>query len=84
LRIASGDRNQQDWSKHMKRQPFKGKVRIFDNSSLRKIMRAARRGKIPPERQVLIDTAVKRASERRAAYLNSCPVKRAWRSSATA
>lgn len=45
-------------------QPFKGKVRIFPNSSLRKLMRAGRRGKIPPERMFIIEQAVQRAARR--------------------
>lgn len=57
-----------------------GKLRVFGNSSLRKLMRATRRGKIPDERQVLIDAAMERAGQRRAAYINSSPVKSAWRS----
>lgn len=38
-----------------------GKVRINSNSSLRKLMRAARRGMMPPERQVIIDMAMRSA-----------------------
>lgn len=56
-----------------------GKCRVLPNSSLRKIMRAARQGKMPDERQVLIDTAIKRAGDRRAAYINSSPVHSNWR-----
>ena len=53
----------------MKRtEPFKGEVRIFDNSSLRKLMRAARRGKIPAERLGIIQRAVARAATRKAVY----------------
>lgn len=63
-----------------KREPFKGRVGIKANSSLRKLMRAARRGKIPDDRLFVIEQAQKRAAERRAAYLNSCPAKDAWRS----
>lgn len=51
--------------------PFKGDVRIFDNSSLRKLMRAARRGKIPAERLGLIARATTRAAAREDAYLNA-------------
>jgi hypothetical protein len=49
----------------MKRsKPFKGAVRIFPNSSLRKLARAIRRGMVPPERQFIIDEAMKRAAKR--------------------
>lgn len=49
----------------MKRElPFKGKVRIFANSSLRKLMRAARRGKIPDERLGIINRAMANAAKR--------------------
>jgi hypothetical protein len=57
-----------------------GKCRVFPNASIRKLMRAARQGKMPDERQVLIDAAIERAGQRRAAYLNSCPAKDAWKS----
>lgn len=49
----------------------KGKVRIGDHSSLRKLMRAARRGKIPEERMGIIQRAMKSAELRRRAYQNS-------------
>lgn len=43
-------------SKHSAK-PGKGAVRIRDNSSLRKLMRAANRGKIPAERlRVILQT----------------------------
>jgi hypothetical protein len=44
---------------------MKGAVNIRANSSLRKLMRAARRGKIPPERMVIIKTAERKAASRR-------------------
>lgn len=69
-------------SKHQRRDAdgkwIPGKLRVFENSSLRKLMRATRRGMMPPERQVLIDAAVKRAGERQNAYLNSSPLKSAY------
>lgn len=43
---------------------IEGKVRIFPNSSLRKLARAMRRGKVPDEHQVIIDTAMTRAANR--------------------
>jgi hypothetical protein len=55
----------------MKIKPGEGKVRIFPNSSLRKLARAIRRGKIPDERQVAIDVAMRKAAERRRFYLHS-------------
>ena len=57
---------------------IEGDVIIAKNSSLRKLMRAARRGKMPDERQVLIDAAMERAKQRTAAYLNNSPLKRAY------
>ncbi len=59
-----------------RRDPFRGEVRIFRNSSLRKLARAMRRGKVPSERQFTIDEAMKRAAKRWAVYLNSSPAKR--------
>ena len=61
-----------------KPKPFNGKVRIVPSSSLRKLMRAARRGVIPDERAVIIHMAAGRASQRADAYLNSSPAKRAY------
>jgi hypothetical protein len=52
-----------------KNQPFKGNVRIAANSSLRKLMRAARRGTIPPERMVVIRMAMHNADQHRDDYL---------------
>ncbi len=48
--------------------PFKGDVTIDKYSGLRKLMRAMRRGKVPNERMVIIDTAIKRAQDREAVY----------------
>jgi hypothetical protein len=47
-------------SKH-KAKPFKGRVRIADNSSLRKLMRAARRGLVPSWRMQIIHNAMESA-----------------------
>jgi hypothetical protein len=55
----------------MRAEPFKGRVKIDRRSSLRKLMRAARRGRIPDERQTIIDTATESAMQRRAEYANS-------------
>jgi hypothetical protein len=46
-------------------EPWKGKVRIFPNSSLRKLKRAMRRGMVPDERQVIIEQAEKNANARK-------------------
>lgn len=61
-----------DW-RPSKRQTkaLSGKVRIGENSSLRKLMRAAARGRIPDERQVIIDAAMQSAEKRREKYLSS-------------
>ena len=44
--------------------PGEGKCRIFANSSLRKLMRAARRGMIPDERMQIIQEAMQAAAKR--------------------
>lgn len=53
-------------SKHQRWTPdgkwIPGKCRVFANSSLRKLMRAARQGKMPAERQFTIDAAMKAAN----------------------
>ena len=46
-------------------------MKLADNSGLRKLMRAARRGEIPPERMGAIERAMESAKERRARYANS-------------
>ncbi len=48
----------------------KGEIRIEQFSSLRKLMRAARRGQIPSERLVVIQAAVRRALQRSLKYRN--------------
>lgn len=45
-------------------QHIPGEVRIMANSSLRKLMRAASRGKIPEDRQFTIAEAMKSAAKR--------------------
>ncbi len=54
-----------------KSRPFKGSVRIGQHSSLRKLKRAMRRGTVPPERQVIIDTAMHNAAKRAEVYMHS-------------
>jgi hypothetical protein len=49
----------------MKLNPFRGEVKLGDYSSLRKLARAMRRGKVPPERQQIIDQAMKSAERHR-------------------
>ncbi len=57
-------------SKHCNARPDKegkrhpGRVRIVANSSLRKMMRAARRGLVPAERLQIIATAMQSAVDR--------------------
>lgn len=53
----------QRWTIDGKRIP--GQCKIVANSSLRKLMRAARQGKIPDERMFTIQTAMGKAAERR-------------------
>ncbi len=60
--------------------PVYGNCRVLANTSLRKLMRATRQGKMPDERQVLIDAARERAASRADAYLNSSRSKSAYRS----
>lgn len=47
-----------------------GDVKIRRDSSLRKLARAMRRGKVPDERQVIIDNAMASAQRRWQKYLN--------------
>lgn len=47
-----------------RREPMQGRVRIGQYSGLRKSMRAARRGLLPPERLVKIETAQMMADAR--------------------
>jgi hypothetical protein len=54
-------------SKHRKPE-FTGNVKIGQYSSLRKLKRAMRRGKVPDERQVVIDEAMKSAKRRMEKY----------------
>ena len=49
----------------------KGEVKIGGRSSLRKLMRAARRGRVPDERMVVIKAAESKAYDRRKVYMNS-------------
>jgi hypothetical protein len=54
-----------------RRAPGNGRITIGKHSGLRKLMRAARRGKIPDERMVIIETAMRKAAERKAAATRS-------------
>jgi hypothetical protein len=56
--------------KHSKRSrdPFTGECKIVSNSSFRKLARAMRRGKVPDERQVIIDNAMASAKRRGGLY----------------
>lgn len=51
--------------------PNKGKCRIGDQSGLRKLMRAARRRKLPAERLGLIKRAMENAARRPTAFVNA-------------
>lgn len=57
-------------SKHG-RVPGKGTVRIVEASGLRKLMRAARRGRVPEERIGLCVRAMQSANERAWVFANS-------------
>jgi hypothetical protein len=50
------------------RDPFTGDCKIARNSSLRKLARAMRRGKVSDERQFIIDEAMKTARRRLGVY----------------
>ena len=50
--------------RHHRAERFKGVVAIGPYSGLRKLMRAARRGKIPDERVVVIKVAMEKAAKR--------------------
>jgi hypothetical protein len=74
-------------SKHRQFDPETGKwiegdVIVTKHSSLRKLARAMRRGKLPAEMQGVIETAMERAGKRIAAYANSSPLKRTYRTDA--
>lgn len=49
-------------------EPFTGDCKLVRNSSFRKLARAMRRGKVPEERQFIIDEAQKNASRRAGMY----------------
>jgi hypothetical protein len=49
----------------MKSNPFRGEVKIIKHSSFRKLARAMRRGKVPQERQFIIEQAMKNAQKRK-------------------
>lgn len=57
--------------------PFRGAVRIMAGSSLRKLMRAARRGKVPAERIRVIVQAMQSAARRDWVWLHSRARRRA-------
>jgi hypothetical protein len=50
--------------------PLQGDVRLSDRSGLRKLMRASRRGLLPPERLRIIRQAEESAAERRSKYMS--------------
>lgn len=59
-----------------RREPGEGRLSFGWNTGLRKLQRALRRGRVPPERMGVIERAMQNAAKRRAVYLNSCPAKR--------
>lgn len=67
----------------MRNEPFKGRIRPADYSSLRKLMRAARRGKLPPERLRVIEDAAASAAKRWMAYQNSHKLERHFKDAFT-
>jgi len=58
------------WQSKKRREHDTGDIKIRQYSSLRKLARAMRRGKVPDERQVLIDNAMASAQKRWLKYLN--------------
>ncbi|PWT89993.1 MAG: hypothetical protein C5B54_07985 [Acidobacteria bacterium] len=50
--------------------PFTGECRVFNNSSLRKLARAIRRGKVPEPRMFIIETALDKAKRHPEKYLH--------------
>ncbi len=62
-------------SKHRRRDDdgkwIPGKVRVSEQSGVRKLMRAARRGKMPDERALIIKVAIERAGQRADKYVNA-------------
>jgi hypothetical protein len=50
--------------------PFKGLIKFSKDSGLRKLMRAARRGRIPDELLVVINDAIRSAEIRKHVYRN--------------
>jgi hypothetical protein len=55
------------------RSPLNGELKIVWNSSLRKLARAMRRGRVPDERQVIIDQAMINARRRWPRYGHKHP-----------
>lgn len=55
----------------MRNEPFKGHVKLSADSSLRKLMRASKRGTIPDERLVIIQQAMIGAARNPDRYLSS-------------
>jgi hypothetical protein len=62
--------------KHHRAAQGKGVITVAPHSGLRKLMRAARRGKIPDERLVVMEAAAENAAKRPLIYMNS--MARGW------
>jgi hypothetical protein len=60
-----------NWRSGKRNDPFEGKCTIAENSSMRKLKRAIRRGKVPSERMLKIEEAMKMAIKRKDKYVNS-------------
>jgi hypothetical protein len=58
------------WGGKYRKDPFTGSCKIVNNSSLRKLARALRRGKVPEERMFIIETAKDKVTRRWKKYLN--------------
>lgn len=54
-----------------KSEPFEGAINLHPTSGLRKLMRAARRGRLPVERKQIIGLALESAKKRYKVYQNS-------------
>jgi len=67
------------WTSKHRRPPFKGKVRLTRDSSVRKLARALRRDMVPPERMVVIEQAKRSAASRAQAYASKRRMRSGWK-----
>ncbi len=61
-----------------RKKPFQGEVRIGNQTGLRKLMRAARRGKLPDDRVTLIEFAKKGAARPHRQLAHMSAGQRSW------